>query len=296
MSPGDGGVNEVTSAGSAGLAPMTPVFLVDLFPGLHAELMTLLRGLTPDDWVRPTACALWSVKDLAAHLLDGSVRRLSFGRDGLPATPDAPVSSYADLVGYLNRLNAEWTAAARRLSPRVLIELLDFTSGPVHAFFRSLDPHAPALFPVAWAGEEASQNWFDIGREYTERWLHQQQIREAVGAAGLTARRWLHPTLDIFVRALPLAYQGVNAPAGRSVRIAIEGEAGGVWTLVRGAEGWLIFAGWEADPAATVSLDQGAAWRLFSKGLDPESARRSLRIEGDPRLGEPVLGTLAVMA
>jgi uncharacterized protein (TIGR03083 family) len=275
---------------------MTPVFLVDLFPGLHAELMTLLRGLTPADWSRPTACALWSVKDLAAHLLDGSVRRLSFGRDGLAARPDAPISSYADLVGYLNRLNAEWTAAASRLSPRVLIELLDFTSGPVHAFFRSLDPHALALFSVAWAGEGASQNWFDIGREYTERWLHQQQIREAVGAEGLTAARWLHPTLDIFVRALPFTYQSVSAPEGRSVRLTIEGEAGGVWTLVRAAEGWRIFAGWEAAPAATVSLDQAAAWKLFSKGLDPESARRSVRIEGDPRLGEPVLGTLAVMA
>jgi uncharacterized protein (TIGR03083 family) len=286
----------MTSAGSAGLAPMAPVFLVDLFPGLHAELMTLLRGLEPGDWNRPTACALWSVKDIAAHLLDGSLRRLSFARDGLTATPNAPISSYADLVDYLNRLNAEWTTAARRLSPRVLIELLDFTSGPVHAFFRSLDPHALALFPVAWAGEGASQNWFDIGREYTERWLHQQQIREAVGAEGLTAPRWLHPTLDIFVRALPFAYQGVGAPDGRSVRFTIEGEAGGVWTLVRGAAGWRLFAGGEAAPATAVSLDQEAAWKLFSRGLDQESARRSVRIEGDPRLGEPVLGTLAVMA
>ena len=286
----------MTSAGSSGLAPLAPVFLVDLFPGLHAELMTLLQGLRPGDWNRPTACALWSVKDIAAHLLDGSLRRLSFGRDGLSAEPDAPISSYADLVGYLNHLNAEWTAAAHRLSPRVLIELLDFTSEPVHAFFRTLDPHAPALFGVAWAGEEVSENWFDIGREYTERWLHQQQIREAVGAKGLTTRRWLQPTLDIFVRALPFTYQSVGAPEGRSVRFTIEGEAGGVWTLVRGAEGWRIFAGWEAAPAPTVSLDQAAAWKLFSKGLDPEAARRSVRIEGDPRLGEPVLGTLAVMA
>ena len=286
----------MTAGGSAGLTPMAPVFLVDLFPGLHAELMTLLRRLEPSEWNQPTACALWSVKDIAAHLLDGNVRRLSFGRDGLTATPDTPIPSYADLVGHLNRLNAEWTAAARRLSPRVLIELLDFTSGPVHAFFRSLDPHAPAIFPVAWAGEEASPNWFDIGREYTERWLHQQQIREAVGAEGLTARRWLQPTLDIFVRALPFTYQSVNAPVGRSLRFTIEGEAGGVWTLVRGAAGWGIFAGWEAGPAATVSLDQGTAWKLFSKGLDQESARRSIRIEGDRQLGEPVLGTLAVMA
>ena len=296
MNAADRGVNDMTSGGSAGLTPMAPVFLVDLFPSLHAELMTLLRGLQPGEWNQPTACTLWSVKDIAAHLLDGNLRRLSFGRDGLTARPDTAISSYSDLVGHLNRLNAEWTAAARRLSPGVLIELLDFTSGPVHAFFRSLDPHGLALFPVAWAGEGASQNWFDIGREYTERWLHQQQIREAVGAEGLTERRWLHPALDIFVRALPFTYQGVSAPAGRSVRIAIEGEAGGVWTLVRGVEGWRILAGWEAGPAATVSLDQEAAWRLFSKGLDQESARRSIRIEGDPRLGEPVLGTLAVMA
>ncbi|MEO8089659.1 MAG: maleylpyruvate isomerase N-terminal domain-containing protein [Gemmatimonadales bacterium] len=296
MSVADRGVNDVTAAASAGLAPMTPVFLLDLFSGLHRELMILLRGLTPDDWSRPTACALWSVKDIAAHLLDTSLRRLSFARDGLTAAPETPISSYGELVGYLNRLNAEWTAATRRLSPRVLIELLDFTSGPVHAFFRSLDPQAPAVFGVAWAGEETSANWFDIGREYTERWLHQQQIREAVGAQGLTERRWLHPTLDIFVRALPFTYQGVTAPVGRSVRIAIEGEAGGVWTLLREAEGWRIFAGRGPDPTATVSLDQGVAWRLFSKGLDRESARRSLRIEGDPRLGEPVLGSLAVMA
>jgi uncharacterized protein (TIGR03083 family) len=286
----------MTPAGSAGLTPMPPVFLVDLFPGLHTELMTLLRSLAPSDWNRPTACALWSVKDITAHLLDSQLRRLSFGRDGLTAAPDPPIAGYRDLVAYLNRLNAEWTAAARRLSPQVLIELLDFTSGPVHAFFRSLDPHAPAVFGVAWAGEETSANWFDIGREYTERWLHQQQIRDAVGAVGLTGRRWLHPTLDIFVRALPFTYQGVDARVGQSVRITIEGEAGGVWTLVREAHGWRIFGGWEADPAASVGLDQGVAWRLFSKGIDRESARRSLRIKGEARLGEPVLGTLAVMA
>lgn len=104
-----------------------------------------------------------------------------------------------------------------------------------------------------------------------------------------------HPTLDIFVRALPFTYQTVRAPVGRSVRIAIQGAAGGVWTLVRGADRWGLFAGWEADPATTVSLDQEAAWKLFSKGLDRESARRSIRIAGDPHLGEPRLGTLAVM-
>ena len=286
MKPGD----------HAELMPMQPVFLLDRFVRLHTELMSLLRGLSPGDWSRPTACALWSVKDIVAHLLDSSIRRLSFGRDGLPSTPDLPISSYAHLVRYLNRLNAEWVTAGRRLSPQLLIDLLDFAAGQVHAFFRSLDPHTPALFPVAWAGEDVSPNWFDIGREYTERWLHQQQIREAVGAPGLTGREWLHPTLDVFIRALPFTYRQVVASTGRSVRFEILGDAGGVWTLVRGATGWQLFNGSGNHPDAMVSLDQETAWKLFSKGLDQDAARKRVRIEGDRLLGEPVLGSLAIMA
>jgi hypothetical protein len=149
---------------------------------------------------------------------------------------------------------------------------------------------------VAWAGEASSPVWFDIGREYTERWLHQQQIREAVGAPGLLGREWLYPALDIFTRALPHTYRAVRAEPGQSIHFAIQGEAGGDWTLRRRAQGWSLFTGRDDHPAARVSLDQENAWRLFSKTLSPEAARRSVRIEGDPRLGEPVFGALAVMA
>jgi uncharacterized protein (TIGR03083 family) len=279
-----------------GLTPVAPIFLVDRLPGLHAELMRLLRGLDRSDWARPTSCALWSVKDIASHLLDGSLRRLSFGRDGLDASPDVPVSSYSDLVVYLNRLNADWTSATRRLSSRVLIDLLDFTAGQVHAFFQTLDPHGPALFSVAWAGDDVSPNWFDIAREYTERWLHQQQIREAVGASGLTARDWLYPTLDVFLRALPFTYRNVEAPPGRTIRFEIRGEAGGTWTLRRAGRGWELFRGSDGEPTAIVGMDQDTAWKLFSKGLDRESGRQRVHLQGDTRLAEPVLGSLAVMA
>jgi uncharacterized protein (TIGR03083 family) len=295
MIPGQRGINDM-NARDAALTPVAPVFLVDLLPGLHGQLMTLLRGLDPGDWHRPTACALWSVKDIAAHLLDGTLRRLSFGRDGLDATPVPVPASYSELVAYLNRLNAEWTAAARRLSPRVLMDLIDSTAPEVHAFFRSLDPYAPALFSVAWAGEDSSPNWFDIGREYTERWLHQQQIREAVGSPGLTGREWLYPTLDIFMRALPFAYRDVAAEAGQAVRFDIGGEAGGVWTLLRGFREWSLFTGSNGRPATIVSLDQETAWKLFSKGLPGDRVRGRIRIDGDQRLGEPVFSSLAVMA
>jgi uncharacterized protein (TIGR03083 family) len=276
--------------------PIAPVNLVPLFPGLHSHLITLLRGLAPEDWSRPTACPLWSVKDIVAHLLDTCLRRLSFGRDRLDPTPDRPITSYGDLVAYLNELNARWVAATRRLSPGVLMDLMDLAEPQLHRYFSSLDPEDTATFGVAWAGEEESPVWFDIGREYTERWLHQQQIREAVGADGLVGREWLHPALDIFVRALPHAYRQVTAEPGASIEVDIRGEAGGVWTLARADSAWTLLTGRDGQPRARVTLDQDAAWKLFSKGLSPEEASRRIAIEGDPTLGRPVLSTLAIMA
>jgi uncharacterized protein (TIGR03083 family) len=281
---------------NSALTPVRPVLLVELFPQLHAQLTGLLQSLRPDDWGRPTACALWSVKDLVAHLLDSALRRLSFGRDRMEPVPDQPITSYRDLVEYLNRLNAEWVRAARRLSPQVLLEMLDLTEPALSDYFRTLDPHAPARFGVAWAGEETSPNWFDIGREYTERWLHQQQLREAVGATPLTSKKWLHPTLDIFIRALPFTYREVDAEVGRSLLIEIQGEAGGSWTMKRAPDGWSLFTGREASPAARATLSQDTAWKLFSKGLSAQQARQSIELEGDPRLGQPLFGALAIMA
>src|SRR6266851_4585015 len=160
--------------------PLGPIETVTLFPPLHEELMRLLRNLSPEDWQRPTVCTGWMVRDIAAHLLDGDLRRLSFTRDGVfPPPPPAPIQSHQDLVGFLNGLNAEWVRAARRMSPRVLVDLLELTGPQVSAYFASLHPDGEAAFSVGWAGEPVSANWFDTAREYTERWHHQQQIRDA---------------------------------------------------------------------------------------------------------------------
>jgi uncharacterized protein (TIGR03083 family) len=278
------------------LEPMRPVLLAAHFPALHRELMALLRGLGESDWNRPTVCASWSVKDIAAHLLDTSVRRLSFQRDRFRPRVDQPTDTYPELVAYLNRLNADWVAALRRVSPALLIELLELTGPPVAELFASLDPYARALFPVAWAGEAESANWFDVGREYTERWLHQQQIRDAVGAPGLTSRHWLHPALDLFVRALPRTYQDTPALPGSMVSVDIEGEAGGSWTILRGDSGWTLYAGRPPSPEAAVRRSQDSAWRLFSKGLTASAARSRVTVQGDQRLGAVVVSSLAIMA
>jgi uncharacterized protein (TIGR03083 family) len=274
-----------------------PIFATELFCQIQGELLSLLRSLSGDDWSKPTAARLWTVKDIAAHLLDSDIRRLSYQRDKAPMVPpDAPIDNYRDLVNFLNQLNADWIRAARRISPRLLIEFLDLTGARVCELFKSLDPFTPALFGVAWAGEQESQNWFDIAREYTEKWHHQQQIRDAVGAPALIGRKWLFPVLDTFLRGLPHTYRETLADEGSSVVFTVAGEAGGAWTLMREGESWKLYSGESDGPVCEVRMDQDAAWRLLTKGLPREEAVARIEILGDDRLGKPILGMLAVMA
>ncbi|MEI9911059.1 MAG: maleylpyruvate isomerase N-terminal domain-containing protein [Bacteroidota bacterium] len=158
-----------------------PIDIMPLFPLLNNELISFLKNLFPGDWQKQTVASKWKVKDVAAHLLDGNYRRIALHRDGWAISPGKPVESYTGLVQYLNDLNADWVKAAKRLSPRIITELLESTNKEVYTIFKNLDPFAIAAYPVSWAGEDISYNWFDIAREYTERWLHQQQIRKRWG-------------------------------------------------------------------------------------------------------------------
>lgn len=274
-----------------------PIFVTELFCKIHGELLSLLRNLSGDDWSKPTAARQWTVKDVAAHLLDSDIRRISYQRDKAPAVPtEAPIENYRDLVNFLNQLNADWVRAARRISTRLLIEFLEVTGAQVCELFKSLDPFASALFGVAWAGEQESQNWFDIAREYTEKWHHQQQIRDAVGAPALTSRKWLFPVLDTFLRGLPHTYRETQTHEGSSVVFIIAGEAGGAWTLKREGGEWKLYTGEGGGAACEVRMDQDAAWRLLTKGLSQDEAAARIEIIGDDRLGKPILGMLAVMA
>ena len=92
-----------------------------LVPRLRAELAALLTSLTSGDWALPTACPGWSVHDVAAHLLHGQLGNVSVRRDRWGLGP----AEGEDLDTWLNRFNQQWVDAARRISPALLIELID---------------------------------------------------------------------------------------------------------------------------------------------------------------------------
>jgi uncharacterized protein (TIGR03083 family) len=279
------------------ITPLPAIETLPLFPGERSALLELLGELTASDWAAPTVCSGWSVKDVAAHLLGDDVGRLSWGRDGY-VNPDfaagLDIGTLPGLVAAIDRQNAVWVMGTRRISPRLLIELLEMTGELTEAHFASLDMNALGM-PVDWAGPEPAPVWLDVAREYTERWMHQQHIRDAVGEPGLKERRWFAPVLDAFVRGLPRVLRDAPSPDGTTLRLVISGDAGGEWIALRQNDDWLLGTAPGMAVDATVELDQESAWRLFTKGISKEGARKAARIEGDEALAERALDTVSIL-
>ena len=272
------------------MEPLPALDVAPLFRPLLAELLALLRGLPAAAWTRPTVAGAWRVRDVAAHLLDVKLRKVAVYRDAHFPPIDRPPVTEREVGDLVNRLNAGGVAYAARLSPRQIVDLLSIAGEWAAGVVESLPPHGPAIFAVSWAGEARSENWMDTGREYTEWWHHQMQIRDAVGAPpALLEPRWMTPLVEFSIRALPHRFAGVTAAAGTTLTLEITGPTTGRWSLVRGAAGWELRRGAPDHPDARVTMAADDVWRLFYNALPPDRVQARARIDGDRALAEPLL-------
>lgn len=258
-----------------------PVDVSDLFSHEQSRLLAALRGMDADRWKAPTACAGWDVHDLAAHVLGDHLGRLSGGRDGYRTGGPLPGETFS---AFIHRVNEEWVVAARRLSPDVLTRMLADASAQIVEFWGKADPDATSI-PVSWAGPDPAPMWLDMARDYTEYWVHQQQIREAAGMPLLDDSA---PVVDIFMRALPYTLR--DTVAGE---VEYEVVGVGTWSCVRSADGWALRRGAAHQPAATVRIDPDTFWRLCTRNIERDKAQ--VVTEGDRTLAETVLTMVSII-
>jgi uncharacterized protein (TIGR03083 family) len=260
-----------------------------LLPWLRRSLTELLRSLGPTQWGAPTVCGDWTVGDIAAHMLGVELGNVSIRRDGAHAMGPDP-DGHERFGAWLAEFNDQWVGAARRLSPRVIADLLDLSGiwFEDHVSALRSDNMGPS---VAWAGPSPAPVWMDIAREYTERWVHQQQIREVVGEEALLEPVYVAPVIATFVHALPVALDDVVAAEGTAVVFEVEGEAGGVWHLVRKGEDWDLQPGEHREARTRVTTSVDNAWRMFTR--HPNTVRPTA--VGDARITDAVAGAVAII-
>ena len=271
-----------------------PILCSHIIRQVDQHLIDLLNSLDATEWELPTIAPQWRVRDVAAHLLDTALRKLSAGRDKCHVE-NVSVHTPGDVIALVNRLNHDGVTVYRRLSPPVLTQLMQLACNQTADFYESLDPFASAAIGVSWAGEMKSLVWFDNARELTERWHHQEQIRLATNRPTIMTPLLYPPVLDTFLRGLPHAYRDVSAAIGTGLLIEISGDCGGQWCLLRFQDNWSFARDFPAVIASHIIIPQSIAWRLFTKGIDRDSARAKFKIFGNEALAEHVLQLVAIV-
>ena len=277
---------------------MKAVETLHLFEDLNQELIYFLADLRPDEWTLPTALPGRTVKDLAAHLVDGSIRRISMQRDHYFVEHGRDLSQLNTLIDYIQLLNKEWILAMRRVSTRVLVDMIKRYDKEVFELFSRLKSDDEALYPVAWAFQSSSPNWFDIAREYTEKWHHQMQMRMATGRPLLMSERFLLPVYETFLLALPAHLDRCTRLEGKHLlELDIIGEIR-LRNRLQFINGKWSFVPTDATiPHTRLQLPASIGWILFTN-TDRNIANYldNIKIEGDMELALQVLNMKTVLS
>ena len=273
--------------------PRPPTDVPPLFEAERVRLLGLLSELSEADWRLPTPCPGWTVLGLACHLLGDDFGLLARRRDAHLGTPPPEGTDEAAFIEWLDDLQMAWVIAARRLSPRLVVELLRWTSPQLIETFRREDAGARSA-RVSWAGPEPVPVWLDQLRELSEYWIHRQQLLDALGRQSDLDPGVLGPILHGLRWAYPYRLRQAPATDGHTVDIRITGPVTERWLVVAEGGAWDFRDTPGTRIVATITMSTNDAWRLLTNNLSPE-ALSGIKIDGDPLIAEVLRTARAII-
>jgi uncharacterized protein (TIGR03083 family) len=259
----------------------------------RARLLELLATTTEPDWQRPTPCPGWTVLGLCSHLVGDDLSLLSRHRDGHRGTPAPDGLTGAQFMDWLDDLQAAWVDAARRLSPRLVVALLEWAGPQVGEMVARQDPLARSA-SVSWAGPEPVPVWLDQLRELSECWIHRQQLLQALGRPADLRADLLGPILDGLRWAYPYRLAAVPGRAGDFVAIEVTGPVAATWYLVAAGPRWDLRPQAGARRVARLSMTTDQAWRVLTNN-QPADEQARLALSGDAAVCEVLRRTRAII-
>lgn len=212
-----------------------------------AAIADLCGGLSEAEWAAATECPGWSVQDNVSHLI-GTERMLL----GDPA-PEIDVGETPHVHNEIGRINELWITERRPWAPtRVLEEFREVTAARLEA----LEAMTQADFDAeSWtpAGTDTYGRFMRI--RIMDCWMHEQDIRGAVGRPGHWEGPVVEVVLDEFAFAVGFAVAKLGrAPEGARVLIDLAGPGARTWRVqVTERRGRLVEA-FDGEPEPTIAL------------------------------------------
>ena len=250
------------------------------------DVLALAGTLDEAEMAAATDLPGWTVQDVIAHL---AALEAELAGDPVPEVPDEQIPSDARADPF--RAHTERGVAARRGRPadEVRSELSSAVERrrSVLAADPPTDPSAPAPGPggATWSWETLLRN------RVIDLWMHEQDIRRAVGRPGGWDTMGAQVTVMSFAVAMPFVLgRRVRPEAGTVVR----------WRVGEGADGWDVAVRMDDDGRArVVGSDEPADTEIMMSTEEFVCAcggRREVSpaITGDTDLARLVLASMAV--
>jgi uncharacterized protein (TIGR03083 family) len=264
---------------------------IDNLAVVWRSVSELCAGLDDDAWDKPTACPGWSVQDQLSHLIGPEA--LFLGRPQPVAVAVTPPYVKNDL-GKLN----EGAVAFRRdwVPSDVLAEFDEITSLRLEQLESMSDED---LDESSWtpAGPGTYRDLLAI--RVLDSWVHEQDIREAVGLPGHDSGPVAEHVLGRFFRAMPMIVgKRAAAPDGAVVRFDITGTTtGGLDIEVREGRAYALDSPAEPAVTATITASFLPYTRVCAGRRDPKVAEKvgDIGTSGNEVLGEAIVRSLPFM-
>jgi uncharacterized protein (TIGR03083 family) len=245
--------------------------------------ITLAETFGPAEWDLPTECPGWTVRDQVAHII--GVERMMLG-DPEPEHTPAELSHVRNDFGRM----LEVAVDARRTEPveMVLAELRETLKRRLAAL-ETTDPEQQMKAPDGRMGPYSRMLMF---RAF-DCWIHEQDIRRAVGRPGNLDAPAAERARQIMVSGLPFVVaKRAGAGPGSTVALEITGPPSFRSCVVVGNDGRGQAIESTPDPTVTLRMGWESYVRLAAGRCGPGEVEVS--VDGDRDLASRILGNMAV--
>ena len=252
-----------------------------------AAIAALAATFTDDEWELPTALPGWTVRDNVSHVI--GIERMLLG----DAAPEVDVSHIARIAHDPFGASIEsWVEARRSVpGPEVAAEL-DTVIERRRDQLAAMTDEDFARVGFSPIGEVPYRRFMQV--RVFDCWMHEQDMRRAVGREGHLDGSAVDVALDHFTTALGFVVgKKAGAPQGSSVVFDVDGPTHRRYGVVVDGRAQLVDPAPD-DPTVTISLPLTSFVALGGGRWDVAEARAAggLEVTGDSELGERVLANL----
>jgi len=260
--------------------------LVELWYGACSDFVALAREIPREQWDLPTDLEGWTVKDNVAH-----TAHLEAVLAGAPEET-IEVGEAPHLKGLMNYYTEQGVLARRDRDMQSLADEIEQAVATRHDALMADPPTDGSAKPAKTPGDIGWDTHRLLSNRPVDVWMHEQDIRRAIGRPGGYSSPAAAHVLDVFGQALPMVVgKRVAPPVGTTVTLEVP-DAGLSWTVRVGDDGRCAPVDEATTSTTTVRLSPEDFVVLAGGRRTPDATQP--KIEGDEDLGHQLLRVLAV--